>query len=394
GSSGSTGTAVNGPVWTGGNPFESSPLAPVLAAPADGGTPSASNLTLDVVVQDPPTTTDPLSVTYYGRTAGTVTWRKIGTTTGVASGSHATIVWPNLVTGTAYEWFVQVTNGTGWTVGPTWRFTTDGPPHPVMVGAGDIASCTSTGDEATATLLDDIAGTVFTLGDNAYPNGTALQYSSCYDPSWGRQKARTIPVVGNHDYGATEDASGYFGYFGTAAGNPTQGWYSFDLGTWHVIVLNGECVAVGGCQPGSSQLTWLRLDLAAHPNTCTLALWHEARFSSSLDTASDMNYQAFWQALYDYNADLVVNGHSHMYERFAPQTPAGVSDPVNGIRELVAGTGGDSHASLGTIAANSEVRNIDTYGVLKLTLNPGGYDWQFIPVAGKTFTDEGSGSCH
>ncbi|MGH2592257.1 MAG: metallophosphoesterase family protein, partial [Anaerolineae bacterium] len=259
---------------------------------------------------------------------------------------------------------------------------------PVLVGAGDIASCSSSGDEATANLLDTIPGTVFTAGDNVYESGTATEFANCYDPSWGRHKSRTRPSPGNHDYN-TAGASGYYDYFGAAAGNPSQGYYAYDLGTWHIIVLNSE-IAHGA---GSAQEQWLRSDLAAHSNTCTLAYWHRPRFSSGFH-GNITSLNAFWLALHEYGADVVVNGHDHDYERFAPQNPSGVADPTYGLREFVVGTGGRSLTAFSTIQGNSEVRDSSTYGVLKLTLHPTSYDWVFVPQAGGAFTDSGNASCH
>jgi hypothetical protein len=265
--------------------------------------------------------------------------------------------------------------------------STPTPESPVLVGAGDIANCSTDGDETTASLLDGIPGTVFTTGDNAYPDGTTADFANCYDPSWGRHKARTRPSAGNHDY-HTQGAAGYFSYFGSAAGEPGKGYYSYDLGTWHIIVLDSNIV-VGA---GSPQEQWLRADLAAHPVPCTLAYWHYPRFSSGILHGSDSSMHSLWQALYDHGADVVLNGHEHNYERFAPQDPAGVADP-RGIRQFVIGSGGRSHYPFGPPIANSEIRNSNTYGVLKLTLHPTSYDWEFIPEAGKTFTDSGSGTC-
>lgn len=259
---------------------------------------------------------------------------------------------------------------------------------PVLVGAGDIASCSDAGDEATATLLDGIAGTVFTTGDNAYKDGTPTEYTNCYDPTWGRHKARTRPSPGNHDY-QTAGAAGYYGYFGAAAGDPAKGYYSYDRGDWHIIVLNSE-ISAGA---GSPQEQWLRADLAAHPVACTAAYWHKPRFSSGLRHGGSTSMRAFWQALYDFGADVVLVGHEHNYERFALQDPNGVADPTRGIREFVVGTGGADLYGFDTPLANSEIRNADTFGVLKLTLHPTSYDWEFIPEAGKTFTDSGTGSC-
>jgi hypothetical protein len=264
----------------------------------------------------------------------------------------------------------------------------------VFVGAGDIASCSSSGDEATANVLDGITGTVFTLGDNVYDNGTATEYTNCYGPSWGRHKSRTRPSPGNHEYNTT-NATGYYGYFGAAAGDPSKGYYSFDLGDWHVIVLNSNLsCAVISCAPGSPQEQWLRADLAANTKACTLAYWHHPRFNSGASHGNDIDVAPFWDALYQYNADVILNGHEHVYERFAPQTPSATADPVRGIRQFTVGTGGRSHYTFGTIQPNSEVRDGNTYGVLKLTLRATGYDWQFVPVAGATFTDSGSGTCH
>jgi hypothetical protein len=234
---------------------------------------------------------------------------------------------------------------------------------------------------------------VLALGDTVYENGTPTEYTNCYQPSWGQYKSRTHPVIGNHEYG-TANASGYFGYFGGVAGTPGQGYYSYDYGEWHVVVLNSMCANVGGCGVGSAQYNWLVSDLAANDEQCTMALWHHPRFSSGFEHGSDPVTQPLYQALYNANADLILTGHDHSYERFAPQTAAGVADPVRGIRQFVVGTGGRSHYPLGTLKANSEVFNGDTYGVLKLQLKPTGYDWQFVPEAGKTFTDSGSDACH
>jgi hypothetical protein len=274
--------------------------------------------------------------------------------------------------------------------------TSSTPPSndPVLVGAGDIASCSSTGDEATANLLDNIAGTVFTLGDNAYSSGSATEYATCYGPSWGRHRARTRPTPGNHEYN-TLNATGYYGYFGSAAGDPAKGYYSYDLGAWHIIVLNSNssCMTIS-CAARSAQDTWLRTDLAAHTNVCTLAYWHHPRFNSGREHGNNTDVANFWDALAQYGADVILNGHEHVYERFAPQTPAAVAAPTTGIRQFTVGTGGASHYPFGTIQPNSEVRNSTAYGVLKLTLHATSYDWQFVPVAGATFTDSGTGSCH
>jgi hypothetical protein len=263
---------------------------------------------------------------------------------------------------------------------------------PVLVGAGDIANCSTTGDEATAKLLDNISGTVFTAGDNAYGSGTSTEFKNCYDPTWGRHKARTKPSVGNHEY-YTAGASGYFNYFGAAAWDPKKGYYSYNLGKWHIISLNSMCEKVGGCGSTSPMVSWLKQDLSANPRACTLAYFHHPLFSSG-HHGSSTKMKPSYQVLYNKNADVVVTGHDHDYERFAPQRPDGTLDTARGIREFVVGTGGTNLRSFSHIEPNSQVRNASTHGVLKLTLHSTSYDWKFVPVAGKTFTDSGSNACH
>ena len=260
--------------------------------------------------------------------------------------------------------------------------------EPVLVGAGDIAMCDSSGRIATSLLLDNIAGSVFTAGDNAQLVGAESEFTECYDPTWGRHKARTHPVPGNHDY-LTAGASAYFNYFGAAAGEPGKGYYSYDLGSWHIIALNSEI----DVSAESTEVQWLRADLAAHPSTCTLAYWHQPRFSSGLIHGSNAYFGALWQALYNYGADVVINGNEHLYERFAPQNPDGVAEPTRGIREFIVATGGAYIGYPYAPLPNSEVINNTTYGVIKLTLHETSYDWEFIPIAGMTFTDSGSAPC-
>ena len=263
----------------------------------------------------------------------------------------------------------------------------------ILVGAGDIADCKDlSGAEATAKLLQNVGGTVMAVGDLAYPDGSKENFT-CYDKTWGRAKSRTRPAPGNHEFHAA-GAAPYFNYFGAVAGDPKTGYYSYELGTWHIIVLNSECRDVGGCEAGSPQERWLRADLAAHPAACTLSYWHRPLFSSGSAHGNDLTVKPLFQALYQANADIVVGGHDHDYERFAPQTPAGVADPQRGIREFVVGTGGKNHRPFGAPRPNSELRDATAFGVLKLTLRPGAYDWQFIPETGKSFTDSGSGKCH
>jgi hypothetical protein len=277
-----------------------------------------------------------------------------------------------------------------WTVDAT---TQSG--DPVFVGAGDIANCSNLpGAEATAKLLDSIPGTVYTLGDNAYGSGTASEFANCYDPTWGRHKARTKPAPGNHEY-YTSGATGYFGYFGSAAGDPSRGYYSYELGQWHVVVLNtnDQCQYVS-CAAGSEQEQWLQADLAAHPAQCTLAYFHYPLFTSGSYSPGISTVKPLWNDLYSGGADVVLNGHDHIYERFAPQSPSGAPDTVRGIREFVVGTGGAEHYGINKVQPNSEARNAGTFGVLKLTLHPSSYDWQFVPVEGQTFTDSGTTDCH
>jgi hypothetical protein len=268
----------------------------------------------------------------------------------------------------------------------------------VLVGAGDIAGCKALeGAAATAKLIDGIPGTVFAAGDLAYEHGSAAEFKNCYGTTWGRFKDRTRPTPGNHEYG-NPGAGAYFQYWGDQAGPAGKGYYSFDLGGWHIVALNTNCAAPGveGCGAGSPQETWLRADLREHPNACIVAYGHHALFSSGVfkSHAIHPEIKALWQDLYAAHADLMLAGHEHSYERFAPQDPDGRLDPAHGIREIVVGTGGRSHDPLGFGIANSEVRNADTYGVLKLTLSPHGYTWEFVPEEGKTFRDSGVGICH
>jgi hypothetical protein len=293
---------------------------------------------------------------------------------------------------------------------------------PIVAAAGDIA-CDPTNryyadgagtanacrQQAVSDLLVDagLAG-VLTLGDNQYQCGGRQAYLDSYDRSWGRVKDITHPVPGNHEYlpnkgradarggttcDATARAGGYFDYFGSAAGDPTKGYYSFDIGAWHVVGLNSSCTPRRACDDTSRQIGWLRKDLAKHPNACVLAFWHQPRFSSG-DHGADPVYGAFWNTLYAAGVDVVLNGHDHIYERFAPQTPTAAPDVEHGIRQFTVGTGGANHRKVHSAAANSEARNDATFGVLKLTLRSDKYDWEFVPVAGGTFRDSGSGSCH
>lgn len=260
-------------------------------------------------------------------------------------------------------------------------------PTVTLTGAGDIGQCGG-GAEATARLLDTIPGAVFTAGDNAYPDGTLAAFRRCYDPSWGRHKSRTRPSPGNHEY-VTPGAAGYFSYFDSAAGESGKGYYSYELGGWHIVALNSEIAA----DAGSPQERWLRSDLAAHPARCALAYWHRPRFSSGAVHGSDARTQALWQALAEAGADIVVSGHDHLYERFAPQTATGEADSATGIREFIVGTGGAGLYGFKAPIANSEFRYNAGYGVLRLVLDRASYGWSFIGVSGGAI-DSGQGSCH
>jgi hypothetical protein len=286
---------------------------------------------------------------------------------------------------------------------------------PVIAAAGDIAC-----DPSSSSFRDGIGGStychqkftadllvnahlaaVLALGDTQYYCGGYDAYMSAYNLSWGRLKSITHPAVGNHEYltyggtGCTPEntgAAGYFKYFGGAAGTPGKGYYSFNIGKWHLIALNSNCASVAGCAASSPQGQWLQSDLLAHKNKCILAFWHIPLFSSGGRDAR--NTQALWQLLYNSNADLILGAHDHIYERFAPMSPDGQFDPARGIRSFIVGTGGASHTTIGAVAPFSEVRSASTFGVLMLTLHSNSYDWRFVPEAGKSFTDSGSNTCH
>jgi calcineurin-like phosphoesterase family protein len=256
----------------------------------------------------------------------------------------------------------------------------------VLVGAGDISVCGTVGAAETATLLDRIEGTIFTAGDNAYLHGTAQEFSACYDPTWGRHKSRTRPQAGNHDY-ESPGAAPYFAYFGASGGVPGLGYYSFSVGAWHVVSLNSNIPA----DDGSAQMAWLKSDLAGNPSTCLAAIWHYPLFSSGPNPIEHA-MRDVWRTLEQAGAEFVVNGHDHIYERFAPQDVNGRATS-SGIREFVVGTGGATHYAVGSVMPNSEVQ-ASVWGVIKFTLRPDGYDWEFVPVAGETFRDAGSDICH
>ncbi|ATB29924.1 metallophosphoesterase family protein [Melittangium boletus] len=257
----------------------------------------------------------------------------------------------------------------------------------VVLAAGDIGNCNSEGDEATAALLDGLPGTILTLGDNAYPTGSAEAFARCYEPTWGRHKARTRPVPGNHEY-LEPEAGPYFDYFGEAAGERGKGYYSYELGTWHVVALNTELTGAASVE----QQRWLREDLKAHPTRCTLAYMHRPLFTS-MAVRNNVFVRPLWEALAEAGAEVVLAGHDHFYERFAPQTPFGEMDAEKGLREFVVGTGGTFFYPLEPAPASSVMRLGDKHGVLKLTLEETGYTWEFLQVDGGV-GDQGRGECH
>jgi len=271
---------------------------------------------------------------------------------------------------------------------------------PVLAGAGDIGDCTDTGVNATANLILGLPSTttVITLGDNAYPHGSDADFANCYDPTWGQFKSRTHPALGDHEY-ETPNASGYFNYFqqqlapyGASATDPTRGYYSYDIGSWHVVVLNAECGDVPGCS-ATAQASWLDSDLTAHPSQCTMAVLGAPRWSSGSVHGSNAAMASYFKSLYDNGAEVLLGGDDHLYERFAPTDPQGYYDPARGVRQIIAGTGGGSLYTFGTIRANSEVRRSGNFGILKMTLHPGSYEWEFVPTAG-TYSDSGTTECH
>jgi hypothetical protein len=280
---------------------------------------------------------------------------------------------------------------------------------PVVLAGGDVACDPSdlnfNAGNGTATACRQKATTdlimgqpfdaVLALGDQQYETGALSAYQTVYGPTWGRFKARTYPIIGNHDGEIATSGDGYCQYFGAIAHCNASGqqggaaFYSFNLGTWHIVMLNSNCIAVGGCGPGSPEYTWLQSDLAANPRSCKLAAWHHPRWTSGLGY-DGKSVQPLWKLFYDGGGDLVLSGHLHTYERFARMNGDGAIDPVNGMREFVVGTGGESFHAFGATAPGSEVRQNTTFGVLKLVLHPASYDWTFLPIAASTFADSGS----
>jgi hypothetical protein len=341
----------------------------VVTIPADGSI--AVGNQIQVTATAAPGISAALSWSSSNASVATVT--QSGLVTGVSAGTATIIVSAGESNGSATVKVVEaVETGTA-----------------ILLAAGDIATCTNDFDEATARILDaNPTGVVAPLGDNAYVNGSASDYANCYAPTWGRHLARTMPAVGNHEY-QTPNATGYYEYFGAKAGDPAKGYYSYDLGAWHIVVLNSNIAH----DAGSPQLAWLRADLEANRRACTLAYWHHPRFSSG-NHGNDSRESAIWEVLFAYDADVILNGHEHNYERFAPQTPAGIADNARGIRAFIVGTGGTLLRPVGTPKANSEVFNSTSHGILKLSLSADSYGWQFLPIAGQSVNDSGSGACH
>lgn len=257
----------------------------------------------------------------------------------------------------------------------------------VLVGAGDIADCTTRGSQLTAQLLNGIAGTVFTAGDNAYPTGSAENYRDCYQPTWGRHRQRTRPAPGNHEY-EMAGATAYFSYFGDLAGPSGLGYYSYSLGSWRVFSLNSEV----GLNAGSAQMTWLRSELSSNSTRCALAYFHRPLFSSGFH-GDQIQMREMWRTLYEFGVDVVISAHEHNYERFAPQDFNGRFDPAQGIRQFIVGTGGAPLRAIGAARPNSEVRG-SSWGVLVLTLEDVLFRWEFIPAEPGGLLDAGTGQCH
>ena len=363
------------------------PGAPVVTPGPGGSVPVGSTFDLSATFTDTATDASPWSYD--------VAWGDGNSSSGSKSTIAPITASHSYATEGNYHVAVSVTNKRGATGSGSVSVDATAP---VILAAGDIGDCQRNGDDLTGALLDTLVGIVAPLGDNAYLNGTDSEYVNCYAPNWGRQKSRTRPVAGNHDYN-TPNATGYFDYFGSVAGDPSKGYYDYALGSWLVIVLNTGTDVPDNYKAGSPQEQWLRAELASHSQQCVLAMFHHPRFSTIKDRSPITYYtEAIWNALYEYGADLVLNGHDHAYQRFAPQRPDGTRDAAFGIRQIAVGTGGGegfySFSDTLPTGSNLEVRDNHTLGVLKVTLHAGSYDWRFIPTGGGTFTDSGSGTCH
>lgn len=389
--------------------------APTATAPINTGAPAIAG-----TAQEGQTLTTSTG-TWSGQPTGyAYQWsRCTGACTAVAGATQSSFTLTGADVGAAMQVAVTASNpqGAATAVAPQTAAVTPAPvptADPVIAAAGDIAcdpsdssfnaglgTPTSCRQKATSDLLTggDLSA-VLTLGDNAYACGGAGSFASSYDPSWGRMKSITHPAVGNHEYAtsggtdcdATGKAAGYFGYFGTSAGDPTKGYYSFEIGAWHVVALNSNCAQAGGCASGSAQETWLRQDLSSHPTTCTLAYWHHPLFTSGRYAPGIAAVKPLYQALLDGRADVVLSGHDHLYERFAPQDSDGTLDLTNGLRQFVVGTGGASRYGTTSPTRNSEFRSDSNFGVLKLTLHPTSSEWRFVTETGQVL-DSGTDAC-
>jgi hypothetical protein len=257
-----------------------------------------------------------------------------------------------------------------------------------MIAVGDIGMCGYAEVAETAKIVDGLPGVIAILGDIAYMDGTERDFQECFHPFWGRHVPRARPVPGNHEYGRPNPtAAPYFAYFGAAAGPVGQGWYSYEAGDWLVIALN-SVLPIGD---GSAQLGWLRSTLSANQHKCALAYWHHPRFSSGKN--GDNPYMgAAWRVLDEAGVDVALSAHDHLYERMAPQDADGRFNE-RGIRQFIVGTGGAYLYDFPGVKANSEARG-NVHGVLRLNLRADGYDWEFVPIAGKNYHDAGSGLCY
>ena len=261
----------------------------------------------------------------------------------------------------------------------------------VLVGAGNIADCSTSDSDITANILNDTPGTIFTTGNNVLGRAALIDYIKCFGQTWGKYIDRIRPSLGSSDY-STANASGYFSYFGDSAGPAGKGYYSYNLASWHIVVLNSNCDQVGGCDENSVQSKWLKSDLSQNKAFCTLAYWSAPLFNSA-KAGDSLAVKPFWRILYAAHADVVINGGENGYERFALQDVSGKKDNKNGIREFIVGTGGGGYALAGRISKNSEIRNYDTFGLLKLSLSDKSYNWQFLSESNSKFKDSGLGVC-
>jgi hypothetical protein len=368
---------------------------------------------LSVVVTDGTGPVSGATVTFTAPSSGaSASFPGGGSSVTIATDSSGSATSPPLTAGVTSGSYSVTATVTGATQAASFALTNT---DPTIVAAGDIAC--KAGSTPTATSCQQVATSnlaislkpdyVLPLGDDQYELGSLSDFQTMYDPSWGRLNPISYPVPGNHEYGYIGTAieptggAGYFTYFGDRS-HPQQpgctsnctSYYSYDIGSWHVIALDSQCAVIGGCNPGNPEYNWLLSDLNAHANAkCTLAYWHIPLYSSSQDHQPDM--KSIYSLLYTKKADLVLTGHAHFYERFGPQDANGNLDTVNGIPQFIVGSGGRNFFSIrDTPSANSEARIANTFGVLQMTLSNGGYSWKFAPTGSSTANDSGSGTCH